>query len=284
MKKTTFRTIVAIAFLSIATLSYAQSEKVVKMINDRGFWRPYTQWLENEGTIRAYLSDIHFFSIESLRGTLEAIREDSVKASEILATERSIVGNKKGRKRDILLSEHFDDVESAKSVFAAASETLRLQGMLSSAINEELSHRLPPEMPSGQLKHFSFTTSNGFAGTRLEIRLDKKSDRGTLLVKKENYNRYPSEEGAKEKTFEAVEVNDSVFTRVRDMIKEGHLFEIGVRYSPDYMITDASNWSLDMSFEGGSISSSGYATGPDHNDELRKITRYLAAVYDAIKP
>ena len=175
MKKTTFRTIVAIAFLSIANLSYAQSEKVVKMINDRGFWRPYTQWLENEGTIRAYLSDIHFFSIESLRG------------------------NKKGRKRDILLSEHFDDVESAKSVFTAASETLRLQGMLSSAINEELSHRLPPEMPSGQLKHFSFTTSNGFAGTRLEIRLDKKSDRGTLLVKKENYNLYPSEEGAKEK-------------------------------------------------------------------------------------
>ena len=283
MKKTTFRAIVAIAFLSIATLSYAQSEKVVKMINDRGFWRPSTRWLENDGTMKSYLSDIHLFSIESLRGTLEAIQEDSVKACEILETERSIVGKKKGRKRDILLSEHFDDVESAKSVFAAASETLRLQGMLCSAINEELSHRSPREMPSGQLKHFSFTTSNGFAGFRLEITLDKKSGTGTLLVKEENHNRHPSEEGAKKKTFEPVEVNDSVFTRVRDMVEEGHLYEIGIVYSPDYMIMDASNWSLDMSFEGGSISSRGYATGPDHNDALRKITRYLSAVYDALK-
>lgn len=284
MKKTFLLTLLATVLTCIATVSHAQSEKVMKIINERGFWRPSTQWLENERAAMGYLSDIHSFSKESMRGTLEAIRDDSLVAREILDTERAIVGKKKGKKREQRLSEHFKDVERANSVFATASETLRLQEMLSSAINTELSHRPSPQMPSGQLSHFSFSNSNGFAGFRLEVTLDKKSGAGTLLVKEENRNRFPPDQEKDEATSQPVEVNDSVFTRVRTMVEEGLLYDIGSSYYPDYMIMDASGWSLYMKFDGGSISSGGYATGPDHSDTLHKIIKYLSAVYDALKP
>ena len=70
-------------------------------------------------------------------------------------------------------------------------------------------------------------------------------------------------------------VADSVFQRVRDMVESGKLYEVGKHYSPDVMVTDASSWSLSIRFEGGSISSGGYASGPDHYEALREIEKYL---------
>ena len=46
-------------------------------------------------------------------------------------------------------------------------------------------------------------------------------------------------------------------------------------YHPEVMVMDASGWSMDITFEGGSIDSQGYAVGPDHQDTLHKILRYL---------
>jgi hypothetical protein len=46
----------------------------------------------------------------------------------------------------------------------------------------------------------------------------------------------------------------------------------------NFTYTDASGWSMTISFEGGSIDSGGYATGPDHHDTLNKILQYLVEV------
>jgi hypothetical protein len=62
------------------------------------------------------------------------------------------------------------------------------------------------------------------------------------------------------------------------MVEEGKLYEVGRSYQPDVDITDASSWSLEIVFEQGFISSSGYAEGPDHSKALNAITDYLTTL------
>lgn len=97
-----------------------------------------------------------------------------------------------------------------------------------------------------------------------------------LKVEARRMNVAPEEE---EKPVVPKEVNDSVFQRVREMVEQGRLYEVGRHYMPDYDILDASNWSLYIVFEQGSIGSGGYAEGPDHHDTLHAIINYLTKIF-----
>ena len=82
-----------------------------------------------------------------------------------------------------------------------------------------------------------------------------------------------------EKEPKTVAVDDSVFVRVRDIVEQGELYDVGSRYMPDVDIMDASNWSMYFKFEKGVIDSDGYASGPDHRDTLGEVLRYLDGIY-----
>ena len=68
---------------------------------------------------------------------------------------------------------------------------------------------------------------------------------------------------------------------IAKLVEEGKLYEVGRYYSPDYMIMDASGWSMDFKFEGGSIHSGGYDTGPDNAITLSRILDFLKIVYSS---
>ena len=268
----------AIFIANIAGLS-AQTKEVIDELNKSGFWMPYAQCLEDDGQMEGYLRNLDDFSIQSLNNTLHYIEEDHQRALALLKARKEICGKKKGKKADAELAKHFKDLEQAKRAFNNAEQAERRYEIVSRTINAELSHRKPPVMPEGRLLRFYHSVSNGYAGFRASMELVRKDDGGgTLLVEEQNMMRH-IEPGVEEKEPEPIEVDDSVFVRVRDIVEQGHLYEVGRRYQPDIMIFDASGWSMNFEFEGGNIDSGGYANGPDHADTLNDVLRYLNALY-----
>lgn len=264
----------ATAFLLSTNVVTAQTSKVVEELNKSGFWMPYVQWLSDDGRMNGYLSRVDKYSIGSLEHTLESLGEDYKRAEQLLAARRDIVGKKKGKKATALLAKHFKDVEAAERAFLAAQQAQERIKVLRGRIESELRMRADAVMPAGELKLFSYHFGNGFAGTHFSIELQRNDNGhgGKLTRLNENRMFGPEEEQAKP---EVAEVEDSVFQRVRDIIEQGQLYKVGHEYMPDFDITDASSWSLGIYFEGGSISSGGYAVGPDYGDALNEVIKYL---------
>lgn len=292
--KTTTKTLLLMAVLSCCVqVSWGQTKKMLELINRRGNYFPMLQWLEDERHAEGYLSQMHDFSPQSLRKTLEAVQEERKDAQAILTAREEILGAKlvgkldhKPKQKDLdkqdeILKERFNEVDRMKEAFDKAKTTDRLCAMLESGINSELGRRQPATMPGGALESFEYSTGNGFAGFHLEIYLGKKDGANVLRVEEKRMRFEPDE---KEPAVYDVVVDDSVFVKVRDMVEQGQLYDVGRWYTPDYMIMDASNWSFSITFEKGGISSSGYASGPDHADTLGQINQYLKGLYDALKP
>lgn len=281
------------SWCALAAWSQTPTEKMLELINNRGNYYPTLMWLEDEGRAQGYLREIHQFSVPSMRQTLEYVEEEHKDALAILQAREEILGKKLVKKldgkpkkkhldkQDQILAKRFNDVEQVKKAFAKARETDLLCRRLSGAINHELNTRKAPGMPVGALVRFEYSTNNGFAGFHKEVSLGVKD--GKKVVRAEERRMRFNDDKPDEPVYD-VTVDDSVFVRVRDMIEEGKLYEAGSVYQPDFMIFDASNWSMDIQFEGGSISSSGYATGPDHADTLSRVVNYLVEVYNALKP
>ncbi len=271
------------SFLCVILFSlgaWAQTNEVVKRINQEGFWMPYSQWLESRDAAEGYIRQITYFTDSSLQRTQAMLDRDHERAMEVLKARDEIIGKTKSRKKqDKKLAKYFSNVDKARQVFAKAEETEDLYKMLSGVIDGTKSGRQSRKMPSGNLVCFSHHWSNGFAGIREEITLQKKDGKFMLTVDKRNMIHHPEDMN---KEAVAVEVPETVARHVRDIIEEGKLYEIGSRYMPDIQIMDASNWSLYMKFEGGSIDSSGYAEGPDHSDVLGEILRYLNETYQEL--
>ncbi len=266
-------------FFSIA--GQAQTDVIVKQINETGFWTPFALWLENESSAESFLRQISYFSDSSLLRTEEVLLHDHERARQILNARDEIIGKTKSRKKqDRKLANYFTNVDVARKIFDKAEETEKLYEKLASAIKGVRAGRKSPTMPSGALKSFSYQVNNGFARYHLEVSLMRKEGKNLLNVEEDREGRLM--EHPEEKSL-AVEVQDSVFLRVRDMVEEGKLYEVGRRYAPDIMIFDASSWSMELVFEGGSIVSDGYASGPDHSDTLNGIMKYLTALYDQLK-
>lgn len=292
--KTTTKILLLMAVLSCCVqVSWGQTERMLELINRRGNYFPALQWLEDERHAEGYLSQMHDFSPQSLRKTLEAVQEERKDAQAILTAREEILGaklvsnldhkpkQKDFDKQDQILKERFNEVDRLKNAFSKAQTTERLCAMLESGINSELARRQPATMPGGALESFEYSTGNGFAGYHFEVSLGKKEGVNVLRIEEKRMRFNPDEEVPP--VYDVV-VDDSVFVKVRDMVEQGQLYDVGRWYTPDYMIMDASNWSFSISFEKGSISSSGYASGPDHSDTLGRINQYLKGLYDALKP
>ncbi len=256
----------------------AQTRKVIDELNKSGFWIPYVQWLESDERMRSYLMDIDSYSVQSLKNTLEAMESDHERARELLSAKKAIVGKKKGRKAEERLAQHFTDVTAAMRAFEAAEAAERRIDVMRSAIRSAIRTRSERTMPTGRLKSFHYQQSNGFGGFRHETSLTRHADRpgGVLTISNQ---RMMAEEDLQQKPA-VVEVPDTVLQRVRDIVEQGRLYQVGRSYMPDFDILDASSWSMDIDLEGGSISSNGYAAGPDYSDALDEILNYLKAVAD----
>ena len=242
------------------------------------FWRCGVYWLSDHGHTEGYMRNLGRYSIPSLKETRERVVEEQNRVQTPKMVIDAICGKKKGEKRQAALAKYFTDMDRANRIIAAVERIYEDAPMLIGAIDYELTHRAPAVMPEGRLLSFSSSASNGFAGWRRELTLkrDKNSESGTLTLKEERHLRWgPGEE---EGTDTTIVVADSVFQRVRDMVEDGMLYEIGRDYHPDFDITDASSWSLSIYFEKGDISSGGYAVGPDHHEVLNEIERYLVGM------
>ena len=258
-----------------------EADEVIKTINSREFLRPALFWLEDDERAEQYVRSMHDFSIQRMQETKEDVDKELQETQKILRVKKLLIGkSKKVKKQNKQLAKYFKDVDAARRYFDEAEKVDRRCQRLTSAISSELSRRVPPQMPSGALTNFYYRTANGFAGYLLEVNLTKKEGKGCLSIKERRGMRGVPDEEQAEKEPKIIEVEDTVFQRVRDMVEEGKLYEVGKYYSPDYMIMDASSWSMDFKFEGGSISSGGYATGPDNSSALRRIIDYLKEVYE----
>ena len=277
MKKTILLLAGVLVYCSTAL---GQSSKMIEMINKQGFWRPAVMWLNSDDEMNYYLKLLDDMTIKRMETTKKQMKYDHETASQLMETYKAIVGKKKGKKADEKLALHFNNVEQAKQIFTIAEEVERRYATITDAIDYNISHHVSKTMPEGALKHFSFSNGNGFAGFKETIELKKEEDKRLLLV--EVQNRMRMQDPPKEAL--PVEVEDSVFQRVRDMVETGKLYDISRDYMDDYQVMDASNWSLYIVFEKGTISSHGYAIGPDNSDALREITYYLSKLYDELKP
>ena len=276
--------LVVALFMGSGLMEAQTTDMVVNELNKSGFWNPYVRWLQRDDTMEGYLRNLGDNSVDKMKMTLRALDEDHRRAQELLNARDEIVGKneskrqrkKDGRTDDERLASRFKDVEAAKRVFEKAEQVEHRYEILKNAINQELEQRKPAVMPAGKLQYFSYSTSNAFGGFSEEITLDGQKGKHELKVEARRMNVAPEEE---EKPVVPKEVNDSVFQRVREMVEQGRLYEVGRHYMPDYDILDASNWSLYIVFEQGSIGSGGYAEGPDHHDTLHAIINYLTKIF-----
>ena len=255
----------------------AQIDEVVNQINKDGGWTPRSRWLQNKEMAERYLMRIHEFTISDAQWAQRDLDEDHEQAVKVLQVRDQLIGKtKKVKKQDKILSKYFNDVSQARQAFAQADTTEMCYQLLSRALDGMINRTITSKMPSGALTYFHHSVSNGFAGTHDETILEKKEGKGRLAINMKNM-RMNLDDRDKEPVW--VEVEDSVFQRVRDMAETGLLYDVNRYYSPSIEIMDASNWSMDFKFDGGSISSSGYATGPDHSNCLHAILRYLFGIY-----
>ena len=268
-------TLLCIIVITLGT--HAQIDEVVSQINKDGGWNPSSRWLQNKEIAERYLMRINEFTTSDAQWAQRDLNEDHEQAQKILQVRDQLIGKtKKVKKQDKILSKYFNDVSQARQAFAQADTTEMCYQLLSGALDGVINHTITRKMPSGALTYFRHSISNGYAGTHDETILEKKEGKGRLAINMKNMRMNPEDKN-KEPVW--VEVEDSVFQRVRDMAETGLLYDVNHYYSPSVDIMDASNWSMDFKFDGGSISSSGYASGPDHSDCLHDILRYLFVVY-----
>lgn len=255
----------------------AQTDAVVDELNKRNFWAPWTSALQSDEQMESYMLGAGGSGTSQFSSMLRAIEEDHCRAQELLTARDEIGGKAKGRKLDKRLARRFKDVDAAKRAFSEAEQMERRYEVLKDFIIRQMGQRVPQKMPAGRLKSFSYVYSNAFAGYRDEFTLKRTGDNGELCIVEE---RFDGREPEKPRT---VTVEDSVLQRVRTMVEDGQLYDVGRRYAPEFDLMDGPSWSMDFSFEGGSISSSGYAAGPDHSDTLDAILKYLKELYDELK-
>lgn len=272
-------TIMAILLTSF-TGAKAQNKELIDELNKRCFWMPYAQCLGSDDRMESFLMEMVNYSNGLLQRTRETIEEDHKRALAVLQVRKDICGKKKGKKADALLAKYFNDVEQVNRAFDNAVQAERRYNIVTEAINYRLAHPLVQSMPAGRLLLFEYSTGNGFAGYKFEVRLSREQadGPGTLLVDEKNFMRMRPDE-LEVKASEPVAVDDSVFVHVHDIVEQGKLYEVGRYYQPDVDIMDASNWSMYIKFEKGNIDSNGYAVGPDHSDTLNQVLSYLNILY-----
>lgn len=269
-------TCLAAALMSVGAAfgqkSLSEDDKnLLNELASRGFFVTSCQWLTSDDRMESYMRMMHQFSAGQMQKTREAIAYDKKHAQRALDLRKTLVGNtKKAKKQDEALSRYFKDAERARRVFGQAEAVVKRCDILDGAIAGAIASYKESTMPTGRLLTFESGMNNGFAMRRNQLKLWRdEQGKGWLTLSQ----RFETTE------VKAIEVDDSVFQHVRDIVEQKRLYTVGKQYMPDYEIMDASNWSLYIKFEGGSISSGGYASGPDNSLGLNEIESYLVALY-----
>ncbi len=267
----------------IASLSFAQKPdaNLVKKVEGMSYYYPQSHFLTSDNDAEGYIRRVSKYSKEAMTKTLEFMEGDYRQAKEILDLKNSIVRKKKGEKADKELAKYFKDADAAKKIFATAEGIVRRYNFIKGVVEKSIESYPIRRMPQGELNYYSSSSSNGFAGWRREIKLeyDKKSGKRTLVFN--NMNMHTPVKADEPQPITEIEVDESLFENVRQMIEEGKLYEIAEEYYADVFITDGTNWSLYIRFDDRkTISSGGYMSWPEQSDVINKIDNYLVQEFN----
>ena len=244
------------------------------MINSNKGLKPVKLfWLENSNWTQQYMKRIEALTKTDLDHLIDMAQKEIEYLDGILFTRKKIIGDeKRPSKIDKKLKKYFNDPANAMEIFHQAEE---MKALAQAALNEAKANkdRVYNPMPDEKLTALHYSAGNGFAGWRVIIKLARNKDGngGTLKIEEKRMIRL-DESQPQPKT---VDVDDSVFEKVYNMIKEGGLYDEANYYEPYYDVTDGTNWSLWMSFEKTNLSTGGYMAGPNHHEALREILKYL---------
>ena len=273
--------VMALATLLGCSLS-AQDSNVIELINNKGSIEPMRDsWLIEETMAERTPELLRNLTKSDLKTVSEMMDAEIARMDNILQTRDIIIGKEtKAARIEKKLKKHFKDPAVAMKCFEQAESIKNRAQMVQSIANACYGEQYH-QMPKTDLKLFSYSSGNGFAGWRSSVELKRNADGngGTLTYKEENIHRAPIEGQENENKPEQVNVDDSVFVKVYDLIKETQLYDEQNNYQPLYDVTDGTNWSLWMSFEGTYISTGGYMSGPNHYKGLNQILAYLKNLF-----
>ncbi len=274
MKKVFIMTLLSLFSISLT----AQNKEVIERIN-KGDEIKRPQWIIQKESFDK-IPSLTNSELESLIQSTEAVIADM---NQIIETRNIIIGNTtKEAKQLKKLQKYFNNPQQAQEYFAQAIAIKANVSQCLAVAKSYYNRTYRTAIPSGKLTRFSFSSGNGFAGWRRSIELvrEKGQQNGTLVCSQTSMHRMESD---KEEAI-TVNVGDSVFTKVYNMIKEGELYNEASHYQPLIFITDGTNWSLWMSFEKDYISTGGYMAGPNHAEALTAILKYLTGLYEELNP
>lgn len=278
--------IMALATLFGCSLT-AQDKSVIDMINQKGNIEPVEWVLKNERNMEECLHKVDYLTQSDLDFLSEMMTKEISRMDNILKTRDLILGKeKKESKQEKRLKKYFTDTDKAKKCFAQAEEIKARANLLleKAKLNKRRSYHA---MPSGKLTAFQYSAGNGFAGWSSSVSLKKNKDGngGTLTYDNRQRMRVIRDGQEEQEKPKTVNVEDSVFVKVYSIIKEGGLYDEQNNYQPLMDVTDGTNWSCWMNFEGNVyISTGGYMAGPNHQDALNDVLKYLKSVFDQIAP
>ena len=275
--------IMALATL-FGTSILAQDQSVIDRINKKGIEPSQMYWIKSNERTTEYLQRIGNLTQSDLGYVSEMAEEEIAELDKVTETFNKIIGKeKKQSKIDKKLQKYFSDPQKAMAEFQKAVEMkARAQATLDAANANK--GRVYNTMPIGMLKSFHYSAGNGFAGWRFSVELDRNKDGVGGVLKYENEQMRFRREDDPEPKPRTANVDDSVFEKVYEMIKEGQLYDEANYYHPFMDVTDGTNWSLWMGFGNSHISTGGYMAGPNHYKALDEILKYLNSVYKQIHP
>ena len=285
--------IMALASLfGLASLN-AQDKEIVDLINKGGKIKP-TNFIFEQTYFDRMIATVPHLEIRDLEQVTKMAEEEIAMLDKILETKNAIIGDAtKESKINKRLKKYFNDPAQALAFFSEAEMLKNNASKMLGMAKGTKESRGKGTMPQGRLLSFSFTSGNGFAGWRTEIRLSRDDNNiGTLICETRQMLRRAEEE----KEAKPVNVDDSVFVKVYNLIKEGELYNEAKDYQPLYDVTDGTNWGMSAMFEGTEkyrnsdklrpvfMSTGGYMAGPDHSEALNSILTYLNKLFKQLSP
>lgn len=275
--------IMALAAL-FGTSLLAQDQSVIDRINNKGIEPSQMYWIKSNEMTAEYLRRIGNFTQSDL-GIVSAMAEEEIaELDKVTDTFNKIIGKeKKQSKIDKKLKKYFTDPQKAMAEFQKTVEMKSRAEATLSAVNA-YKRRVYNSMPKEMIDKFHYSAGNGYAGWRFSVNLDRNEDGNGGILKYENEQMRFRREDDPEPKPRTANVDNSVFEKVYEMIKEGQLYDEANNYQPFMDVTDGTSWSLWMKFGKSSISTGGYMAGPNHHKALDDILKYLNDVYKQIHP
>ena len=246
-----------------------QKREIVELINQKGTIESDMIWIKSDGWVSSFTDKMKLFNKTDLQFVVDQTEKEAARLDEIIRTRSDIIKNETDpEKQARKLERYFTDKDKAEECFRQA-EALKARALKvhdAAASYLSMVHNILPEGELTCFKYFSKDVySNSFRVTL------SKNDEGKAVIT------YNFED-------EAV-VDNSVFDKVYNMIKEGQLYDIAKSYEPFDLPLDVNEWSwtLTMNFGDNEIYSSGIGAEPDHKETLGAILDVLRKAFDEAK-